>query len=362
MKRHAALMAAGILVAAPACAQAQDATSSVVIYGIIDGGVEVARSSAGATTPASHLNSVVTGSQSASRIGFRIREDLGGGVRASAVLEHGFDVDTGTQTGGAFWGRDSYVALGGRWGELRLGRTYTPGFFVLLNGDINRLGFYANAGGFARLGPTGQTRAANGLNYISPSLAGFVLRATYAFGESTTAPTDAGRFAAVAGEYLRGPLYAGVFHHVRKDVFPTGSATSAATKFSGGTAKYDFGPFALAAGASRFDPAGPNTATAGRTDSWWLGASAKAGVGEVRVTGGRLRADLAAGVAARGTMVGASYNHPLSRRTSLYATVGSMENDAAGRFMLEASSRAVALPISAGTDIRAFAAGIRHVF
>jgi predicted porin len=203
VRRTSLLWASGL--ALTSAAWAQDRGGAVTIYGIVDGGVEYARTSAGATTPARSLKSVVTGSQSASRLGLRITEDLGDGLRASAVLEHGFDVDTGSVTGTAFWGRDAYVGLGGKWGELRLGRTYTPGFWVLVSGDVNRLGFYGNAGGFARLGPSGQTRAANGVNYISPSLGGFVLRATYAFGESASAPTDAGRFMAVAGEYTKDP-------------------------------------------------------------------------------------------------------------------------------------------------------------
>lgn len=360
MNTHRALLAIGL--ALSTAAGAQGTGSSVTIYGIVDAGVEVARTSAGATTPAARLNSVVTGSQSASRLGFRVREDLGGGLLAVAALEHGFDIDTGTQTGAAFWGRDAYVGLGGGWGELRFGRTYTPGFFVLLAGDVNRLGFYGNAGGFARLGPTGQTRAANGINYISPSLGGVVVRGVVAFDESSAAPTDAGRFIGGSAEYARGPVYAGVFHHVRKDIFPAGSSTSGDTKFTGASAKYDFGTFALAAGAARFDPAGPDSASTGPTKSWWLGGLAKVGSGEIRVTGGRLRMNMAAGASARGTMFGVSYNHLLSRRTSLYATLGSMENDRAGRFALEASSRAVALPISAGTDTRGFAAGIRHTF
>lgn len=364
MKTSKALLClSGASVTLMASAFAQDAAkSSVTIYGIVDGGVEVARTSAGATTSAAQLRSVVTGSQSASRLGFRISEDLGGGLRAMAQLEHGFDVDTGNQTGGTYWGRDAYVGLGGHWGEVRLGRTYTPAFFVLLAGDVNRLGFYGNAGGFGRLGPTGQTRAANGVNYISPSLGGITLRATYGFGESATAPTDAGRFIGAAVEYTSNALYAGAFHHARTDVFPASSTTSAKTTYSGGSAKYDFGAFALAAGLVRFDPAGSDTATTGRLTSWWFGASGRIGVGEVRVTAGRLDTQLAAGQKARGTLVGASYNHPLSRRTSLYATVGSMSNDSRATYALEASSRAVALPVSAGTDTRAIAAGIRHTF
>lgn len=345
-----------------ASAWAQQGAGGVTVYGIVDSGIEYARTTAGATTAGATSSNVVTGSQSASRLGVRVQEDLGGGMRAVALIEHGFDIDTGGQTGPAFWGRDAYVGLGGAWGEVRLGRTYTPGFFVLLFGDINRLGFYGNAGGYARLGPTGQVRAANGVNYISPSLAGVTVRATYAFGESGTAPRDAGRVAAISAEYAGGPLYAGVFHHVRRDVFPAGSGTSASTTYTGASARYDFAALSLAAGTVRFDPAGPDTATAGVFDSWWLAALVKVGAGDVRLTGGQLKTRLAAGATARGTMIALAYSHPLSKRTSLYATVGTMNNNDRGSFVLEASSRAIALPVSAGTDTRGLAVGIRHTF
>jgi predicted porin len=42
-----------------------------------------------------------------SRIGIRGTEDLGGGLKAGFVLEHGFAADTGAAAGSTFWGREA---------------------------------------------------------------------------------------------------------------------------------------------------------------------------------------------------------------------------------------------------------------
>jgi predicted porin len=358
-RRVAVALAAGTLAVG---AQAQS-SSGVTIYGVVDGGVEYARTSATPTVAGASLKSMVTGSSAASRLGLRITEDLGGGLRASAVLEHGFDLDTGTTTGGAFWGRDSYVGLGGAWGEVRLGRTYTPAFWVQLLGDVNRLGLHGNAGNYSQLGPSGFLRAANGVNYQSPSFGGFMVRAVYSFGsESAAAPTDAGRIVGLSAEYRAGKIFAGAYHLARRDVFPAGSSTSASSTYSGGSAQYEFGGFSLAGGLNRQDPAGASTATTGVRTSWWLGALVKVGGGDLRLNGGRLSTAVAAGPNPKAALVAASYTYPLSRRTSLYGSFGRMENNSAARFALESSSRTVALPVAAGADTTGLVLGVRHNF
>jgi hypothetical protein len=59
---------------------------------------------------------------------------------------------------------------------------------------------------------------------------------------------------------------------------------------------------------------------------------------------------------------GVSYLYPFSRRTLLYAIMGWMDNNAAGNFRLKASSRQVALPVTAGLDTKALTLGITHRF
>ena len=64
-----------------------------------------------------------------SRWGIRGTEDLGGGLYAGFWLESAVLPDTGAAQA-AFWGRRSTVSLGSKdYGELRLGRDYTPTFW-----------------------------------------------------------------------------------------------------------------------------------------------------------------------------------------------------------------------------------------
>lgn len=337
--------------------------SGITLYGVLDGGVEYARTRSTPTTAATSSKGLVTGSNAASRLGFRISEDLGSSLRAHAVIEHGFDLDTGAQTGGAFWGRDVYVGLSGPWGELRLGRTYTPAFWVQLLGDVNRLGLHGNAGTYTQLGPSGFLRSANGVNYQTPSFGGFMVRVVYSLGnESAAPPTDAGRIVGLSGEYRSGPLFAGAYHLTRRDVFPANSSSSSSSTYSGASAQYDMAGFSLAGGLNRQDPAGPNTPTAGQRNSWWLGALVKLAGGELRLNGGQLTTSVSAGTKPKATLMAASYTYPLSRRTSLYGSYGRMDNNRTARFALESSSRTVALPVAAGADTTGLVFGVRHNF
>ena len=103
-------------------AGAVSAQSSVTIYGRVN------------TSAEQQENIAVAGKQkvlqsSASRIGFKGSEDLGGGLRANFILEHGFNSDTGT-AGASFWGRQSEVNLAGGFGMLRLGNFISEAYFA----------------------------------------------------------------------------------------------------------------------------------------------------------------------------------------------------------------------------------------
>src|SRR5476649_216248 len=98
------------------------AQSNVTIYGLLDAAVVSERG--GATGSVTKLTGGVA---SASRLGFKGTEDLGGGLSALFVLEEGVLIDTGAQdsTGQAF-NRQSYVGLSSKTaGTITLGRQYT---------------------------------------------------------------------------------------------------------------------------------------------------------------------------------------------------------------------------------------------
>jgi predicted porin len=66
----------------------------------------------------------------ASRIGFRGVEELGGGLKAGFVLEHGFNLNDGRQSQPAFWARQSELNLAGNWGMLRLGNFTSEAYYA----------------------------------------------------------------------------------------------------------------------------------------------------------------------------------------------------------------------------------------
>jgi len=357
--RPVASAAATVMIALGGPAVAQ---SSVTMYGIVDAGVEYQRTSAGSTGPAKTSKQLVSGTYSASRLGFRGSEDLGDGLRVFFQLENGFNVDDGTVTGTAFFGRKSVVGLGGAWGDIWFGRDYTPAFWVQYYTDVNSFALYGNSGTMSAFALTGMLRASNGIFYASPEFNGFRGRLTYTFGdESPTPPTDAGKVIGVSGEYRSSTLSAGVYHQERRVVFPANSATSDKSVYQGITALYDFGGWSAGGGYTRFDPAGPTTATNGVTKSLWASVLVKFGLSDVRVNVGRVTTDLAAPTSGKSTLVGINYSYYLSKRTHLYAGIGQVRNNVSAQFGLEGGSRAI--PNNGrDSDTTVVGAGIRTTF
>src|SRR6218665_3036527 len=117
-----ATLVLSLLAASTSAAWAQ---SSVTIYGIVDAAVRMS-TNAGATaaTNGESITSLVPGGMSQSRLGFNITEDMGGGLKAIANMEHRFNSDTGNTSAGDFW-RQSWVGLqSSDFGRVTIGRQY----------------------------------------------------------------------------------------------------------------------------------------------------------------------------------------------------------------------------------------------
>ncbi len=148
------------------------------------------------------VNSIKTGNtvsvrelrDNASRLGFRGVEDLGGGLEAMYGLEMGLSVDNGTVTDPAL--RNSYVALRGGWGALALGRldSANPTGSPLYSQMITLTSFAPNDAGATATSTSmmnARNRTSNSIGYISPTRAGFNVRARYYLrGAGTTAEAE----------------------------------------------------------------------------------------------------------------------------------------------------------------------------
>jgi predicted porin len=157
------------------CPLAASAQSSVTVFGVIDLNLTYAR--------VGKVSSVTEGINgvSPSRLGFRGVEDLGDGYSAGFWLEGAILPDTGGSGAGGLFARRSTASLASRsWGELRLGRDYTPSFWNHANyspfatdgvaGSVNVVKGWPNGLGNART----QARDNNLVQYFLPDhLGGF---------------------------------------------------------------------------------------------------------------------------------------------------------------------------------------------
>ncbi|MFG6416227.1 porin [Roseateles sp. DC23W] len=109
------------LAALAATSSAAWAQSSVTLYGIVDVAVRyTSNANAGTST-----KTVVPGGMSQSRLGVNIVEDMGGGLKALANLEHRLQSDTGAVSGNPDFWRQAWVGLqSSQLGQIRLGRQY----------------------------------------------------------------------------------------------------------------------------------------------------------------------------------------------------------------------------------------------
>jgi predicted porin len=165
-----------IALAVLAASGAAMAQSSVTLYGVADAYVGSQKANA-VTVSGTRLvstatrNSVVeSGGLSGSRWGLRGTEDLGNGMKANFVLESGFDISNGaSQQGGALFGRQAFVGLGGGFGAVSLGRQYNAY-------DEVKGGFLSAEGNSPNFDATGST-AINAANLLNLAAVGTYNRA-----------------------------------------------------------------------------------------------------------------------------------------------------------------------------------------
>lgn len=371
MKTVSSFSAIAVMAMCAGHAAAQSTQSGVTVYGIADVGVEYQKLGAGSKGAATNKVVLATGSSASNRIGFRGTEDLGDGAKAFFVLEGGFNVDDGAMVpGGVIFNRRSVVGLSGRWGELSMGRDYSPGFWLLAETDLNKAGMYSGPGTVTQITQILQTRQSNGVYYVTPTVNGFRARVTVTTGdESTTAPKDAGRMVGVSGHYVTDKLAAGVFYQSTRVVYPAKSTTSDQNTYTGVSATYNFGSFSLNGGFYRYDPAGPDKTTASTVASTpagvmtgkWISLMVPVGADEIRVNLGRIDTKLAAPQDGKTMLYGVNYIHNMSKSTSLYAGIGKIDNNAYAAINAESGQRTIA-GNGLGSDALTTQVGIRRNF
>lgn len=107
---------------------AAQAQSKVELWGIVDVGVRHTNNEGAGKDG---LTKMIGGGMSQSRWGLNVEEDLGGGSKALAHVEHRFNADTGEKDPTAPFFQLSYVGLQGPYGKLTMGRQWNVLFDVV---------------------------------------------------------------------------------------------------------------------------------------------------------------------------------------------------------------------------------------
>jgi len=326
-----------VALAVLAAAGAASAQSSVTLFGIVDAGIAYTDAktnlATGGSTKVSQYGMMNSGYNS-SRLGFRGTEDLGGGLAAGFWLEAPLGVDSGTISNSNFFNRRSTVSLSGGFGEIRLGRDYTPTFWNDTTFDpfgTNGVGTNVINVAHNTLADSAlYTRASNSVGYfLPPNLGGFYGQAMYSFEETVQIDgafnSQAGRYAGARFGYANGPLDVAFAYGQAKATDSITTETTVKTANLG--ASYDLGVVKLFGELSQVRSETETAAgtTTPKVNGWLFGATAPVGPGLIRASVGQARVSQD-GADPRATKFALGYVHNLSKRTALYATVAHTSN------------------------------------
>jgi predicted porin len=382
---------------------AASAQSSVTIFGIVD--LSVAQVKNDGTDARKSMNSNALNSN---RLGFRGVEDLGGGMRAGFHLEGGMTNDNGN-AGGLTFLRRSTVSLLGGFGELRLGRDYTPNFWNTTvfdpfgtNGVGNSLNTSRAAqakapapnptGVFAVQGAQGNAagntgvktyvRSDNSVGYFLPAMGGVYGQLMLAPGEGVSGKYTGGRIGFAAGPVNVAAGFG------TEDITASGSrkfkSFNVAGSYKIGSAtlmaqyndeKFDPTPATAAVAAVPAVPGNAGTAAipaaaaiAERKETRLLfGANIVVGQGEIRASFVRTDQKLAGGFDDDdASQIALGYIYNLSPRTALYTTYASISNKGRSNFSVYGGTANAGGPIAAlptaGGKSTGIEGGLRHSF
>jgi predicted porin len=352
------LLALAVLGAFTGVASAQ---SSVTLYGTIDLNGKYVKNDG-----SSRRYSMGQDGINSSQLGFKGTEDLGGGLKAGFVLLAGVNADTGT-TNGKFFNRRSTVSLLGGFGEVRLGRDYTPTFWNDTIFDAFGTNGLGDSGHVLQLATGSFVRADNTFGYFLPSNIGgvygqFMVAAGEGGGNSTA--VNAGRYIGGRIGFAAGPFdIAGAY--AQQTVVNLAGAKQKTWNIGG---SYDFGVVKLLGYVDR------DTINSLKETRYSLSAVVPVGQGEIHVGYDRSKSNgglqpLASATNATAyaggnnsiNQIKAGYVYNLSKRTAVYTNVSRLKNGNNTQYSVSGGSTISALPTLGGKSTGA-EFGVRHFF
>jgi predicted porin len=375
-KKLLALAVAGAL--APAAAMAQ---SSVEIYGRAN--LSLGSWEADGATVGPNFDRRLRVVDSGSRLGFRINESLGGGLRAFAVMETGVNIDSGTPLGqsGAtngstgYWAsRDSYLGLGGGWGDVRLGRQsiwWSNGVIAQTGANYIDSAVDGLITGHMIAAPV--TRQSSVISYNTPTMGGFNASLSYSPHDQEPAAytgagaQEAGSIFGLTGRFTSGAIRAQGDWAQRKNAGNVDGTDLTGLKIGVGWA---YAPGSQISGIWG-NLENETAAASAEVDFWLLNWEHMLGqfqvlaqlyvAGDVDTSAGELPDSGVRGI----TLAGKYF---LSKRTGVYLSYNNVRNDEnvasdlTGGGFSSAGAAGIISSGSLGADIKSIAVGVIHNF
>jgi predicted porin len=367
MKKSKVLAATMAGLSIGAMSSAAHAQSTVTLYGIIDTAIDISNQGNGT------LVRQTSGGMQGSRWGLTGKEDLGGGWKAIFTLENGFNANTGTAgQGGLLFGRQAFAGFTGPAGTLTFGRQYSPEFWAFTYNDAFYGGLPGGLSDFYRTRANGTVvnmmnayataaRTNNSVVYKTPTLYGLTATVMYGVG-------------GVAGSFKDGQTLSGWLNYTLGGFAFNGSYLRFVTTDGSGDliawtvgGTYTIGPAQIFAGYSKDTDTTANTPAAtapkvqfslanlGLKYQITPALTAEAQVVHVINTSDGITSSQNAWIEAIGLQ------YALSKRTSLYASYGQVQNKGGSTYSLGGAVYAggAATPNSTGRTLQL---GMRHAF
>jgi predicted porin len=357
------LLALAALTAFTGVASAQ---SSVTLFGIIDASMRNVKN--GSTS----LKTLSTDGMGSSRLGIRGVEDIGGGLRAGFWLEGSVNVDVGggqkvgsgrtnqlangSTANGQDWQRRATVSLLGGFGEIRLGRDYTPDFWNHTSFDpfgTNGVGNSTNLFDASGSGATTVVRANNSVGYFLPGgLGGLYGQVMLAAGEGAVGNKHAGfRFG-----YAAGPLNVALAYGKTS---ASEGPTVDWTRLNLG-ASYNLGFMTLMGQYIKSDTSG-GSADGRELNNILIGGAVPLGTGTFKFSYVKSDGDgkTASEKARDATQFAFGYQYALSKRSSVYGHYSRISNKSGANWAVATTGPSV---VGTGFKSTGYEFGVNHSF
>ncbi len=342
------------------------AQSNVTIYGTTDVGFVNERGGVGGS-----INKLTSGVASASRLGFRGTEDLGGGLSAIYTLEMGVRVDSGEiDSAGTIFNRQAFVGLKSTTlGTLTLGRQYIPLFTTLAGVADPFAGGYAGSAKNLMPSAGALTRNSNNIVYASPNFDGFSGDFSYSLGEQGNS-SSAGRQIGASFGYSKDALNVRLAYANRNNDTAAVGATPAVSRDTGRNtllaANYNFGvakvygAYSIAKGLNSATLPNANNPYGGvkptaSTDSTDFLIGVAVPFGPSTFLASYIRKDDKTKFNQDASQFGVGYTYAMSKRTWIYTSYAAISNKNGAGYTVGNS-------FEAGSGDKALNFGLRHNF